>query len=135
MAQSQSIEIRRVLSSVISPKQLEETARESGFIVRVRKIEPVAFFWTLVLGFGAGTQKSLASLRRCYELHTGTTLVPSAFYDRFTAALAQWLQCILLEVLQKSAVPTRALRGHLSSFIDLKVDRGRSGLPGAEVRR
>lgn len=124
MAQSQSIEIRRVLSSVISAKQLEETARESGFIVRVRKIEPVAFFWTLVLGFGAGTQKSLASLRRCYELHTGTTLVPSAFYDRFTAALAQWLQCILLEVLQKSACPTRALRGRLSSFIDLMAIDG-----------
>mgnify|MGYP006280954373 CR=1 FL=1 len=38
MAQSQSIEVRRVLSSVISPSQVEQKARESGFIVRARKI-------------------------------------------------------------------------------------------------
>jgi hypothetical protein len=34
MAHDQSIEIRRVLSSVISPSYLEESAREEGFIQR-----------------------------------------------------------------------------------------------------
>jgi putative transposase len=124
MTQTNSIEVRRVLSSVISPSQLEQTAREAGFIRRARKVEPVAFFWTLVLGFGAGAEKSLASLRRCYALYTGTPLVPSAFYDRFTPALAQWLQRILLEVLQKTAGPARALGGRLSSFIDLMAIDG-----------
>lgn len=124
MAQSKSIEIRRLLSSIISPSELERTAREEGFIQRSRKIDPVAFFWTLVLGFGAGSEKSLASLRRCYALHSGETLVPSAFYDRFTPALAQWLQRILLEVLQKSAGPARALKGRLSAFIDLMAIDG-----------
>lgn len=124
MAHSKSIEVRRVLSSVISPSQLERTAREEGFIQRARKVDPVAFFWTLVLGFGAGSEKSLASLRRCYALHAGTMLVPSAFYDRFTPALAQWLQRILLEVLQKTTGPARALRGRLSTFIDLMAIDG-----------
>lgn len=124
MAQNHSIEIRRVLSSVISPSQLEKTAREEGFILRARKVDPVSFFWTLVLGFGAGSEKSLASLRRCYALHTGKTLVPSAFYDRFTPALARWLQRILLEVLQKTPGPARALGGRLSSFIDLMAVDG-----------
>ena len=124
MARNHSIEVRRVLSSVISPSQLEQSAREEGFIQRTRKIEPVPFFWTLVLGFGAGAEKSLASLRRCYELYTGTVLVPSAFYDRFTPALAQWLQRILLEVLQKTAGPARALGGRLSAFIDLMAIDG-----------
>lgn len=124
MAHNHSIEIRRVLSSVISPSQLEATAREEGFIVRKRKIDPVPFFWTLVLGFGVGAHKSLASLRRCYELHTGITIVPSAFFDRFTPELAQWLQRLLLEVLQKAAGPARALRGKLSSFIDLMAIDG-----------
>ena len=78
MARNKSIEIRRVLSSVISPSQLEQTAREAGFIQRARKVEAVAFFWTLVLGFGAGAEKSLASLRRCYSRHTGTTLARPA---------------------------------------------------------
>lgn len=124
MAQPHSIEVRRVLSSVISPSRLEQTARETGFIRRSRKVDAVAFFWTLVLGFGAGAEKSLASLRRCYALHSGTPLVPSAFYDRFTPALAQWLQHILLEVLQKSAGPARALGGRLSSFVDLMAIDG-----------
>ena len=129
MAQEQSIEVRRVLSSIISPCQLERTAREEGFILRARKVDPVAFFWTLVLGFGAGSEKSLASLRRCYALHAGVTLAPSAFYDRFTPALAQWLQRILLEVLQKSAGPSRALKGRLSAFIDLMaIGRHRGAL-------
>ena len=77
-----------------------------------------------MLGFGAGSEKSLASLRRCYALHAGVTLAPSAFYDRFTPALAQWLQRILLEVLQKSAGPSRALKGRLSAFIDLMAIDG-----------
>jgi putative transposase len=124
MAHDHSNEIRRLLSSVISPSELERTAREEGFILRARKVDPVAFFWTLVLGFGAGSEKSLASLRRCYALHAGTTLVPSAFYDRFTPALAQWLQRILLEVLQKTAGPARALGGRLSTFIDLMAIDG-----------
>jgi IS4 transposase len=119
MALTQCIEIRRVLSSVIPHGQLEQSAREEGFIVRARKVDAVAFFWTLVLGFGAGSEKSLASLRRCYALNTGTTLVPSSFYDRFTPALAQWLQRTLLEVLERTAQPGRALRGRLSSFLDL----------------
>lgn len=124
MAHTQSSEVRRVLSSVISSAWLERSAGEEGFIQRSRKIDAVAFFWTLVLGFGAGAEKSLASLRRCYGVHTGVTLVPSAFYDRFTPALAQWLQRVLLEVLQKTSGPTRALRGRLSSFIDLMAIDG-----------
>lgn len=119
MARTQSIAIRRVLSSVISKSGLERSSREEGFVVRSRKIDAVAFFWTLVLGFGAGSEKSLANLRRSYELHTGTTLVPSAFYDRFTPGLVRWLQRILLEVLERSAEPVRALGGRLAPFIDL----------------
>jgi len=119
MARNQSIEIRRVLSSVISRSELERSAREEGFIVRSRKVDAVAFFWTLVLGFGAGAQRSLAGLRRSYALHTGTALVPSAFYDRFTPALSQWLQRILLEVLERTAEPMRALKGRLAPFVDL----------------
>jgi putative transposase len=119
MAQEHSIEVRRVLSSVVSPGRLKATAREEGFVRRGRKVDPVAFFWTLVLGFGAGPGKSLASLRRCYEAHTGVALVPSAFYDRFTPALARWLWRVLVEVLHKAQGPALALRGRLAPFVDL----------------
>lgn len=49
MARKQNIAIRRVLSSVISKTRLERTAVEEGFVVRSRKVDAVAFFWTLVL--------------------------------------------------------------------------------------
>ena len=39
---------------------------------RQRKIDPVSFFWTLVLGFGTGIERMIADLRRAYELATDT---------------------------------------------------------------
>lgn len=119
MAKKHSIDIRRTLSKVVTKRFLEESAVETGFIVRDRKIEPVAFFWTLVLGFGVGSTKSFASLRRCYQRETGKSLVPSAFYDRFTPALVAWLECVLAHVLSHAAEPARALRGRLSVFKDV----------------
>ena len=123
MTPTKPIDIRRTLSSIASKEFLETTAREEGFIVRSRKIDPVAFFWTLVLGFGIGAEKSFAGLRRCYQVETGTTLVPSAFYDRFTQALIRWLRRVTTHVLSSSAEPSRALRGRLAGFADvLAVD-------------
>lgn len=124
MAHTQSIDPRRVLSSIASKKYLADSAREEGFVTRERKIDPVAFFWTLVLGFGVGKHRTLSGLRRCYALETGTTLVPSAFYGRFTPATTRWLRRILSEALLKSAEPARALKGRLSAFSDLLAADG-----------
>jgi len=52
----------------------------------------VALVNSLVLGFDGGKQRSIAGLRRAYERSTGTTLAPSAFYDRLTPELAQLLR-------------------------------------------
>lgn len=124
MAKTNCIDMRRTLSKVVSKRFLEKSAVESGFIVRDRKIDAVAFFWTLVLGFGVGSAKSFASLRRCYERETGESLVPSAFYDRFTPALVAWLECVLTQVLSHAAEPARALRGRLSAFQDVLLMDG-----------
>ena len=74
---------------------LRTTATAVGFVQRQRKIDPVTFFWVLVLGFGVGVQRSLASLRRAYETAAGETLVPSAFYDRFHPKLLAFLRASL----------------------------------------
>jgi hypothetical protein len=63
-----------------------------GVIKRVRKVDVVAFFWTLVLGFGTGVHRTLAELRRSFESSTGIYLVPSAFYKRFTPQLCAFLK-------------------------------------------
>ena len=80
MARRQSIGIRAELTSLISTRRLNFLARLSGLVQRRRKVDPMALFWTIVLGFGAGPQRTLAGLRRAYQRSTGATLVPSAFY-------------------------------------------------------
>jgi putative transposase len=66
-----------------------------GFLKRKRKLDVIAFFWTLVLGFGAGTRRDVSSLRRAYERVTGRTWAPSSFYDRFNPELVKFLKAAL----------------------------------------
>ncbi len=52
----------------------------------------MALVAALVLGFDGAQRRTIASFRRAYELATGTTLAPSAFYDRLTPELAELLR-------------------------------------------
>src|SRR5689334_13624681 len=87
MARRKAIGIRAVLTSLLPTRLLHRMASEAGVGQRRRKVKLSALFWTLVLGFGTGRERTLAGLRRAYERATGTTLVASAFYDRFTPQL------------------------------------------------
>ena len=60
------------LRKLLPNRYLKKTARETGVLQRQGKINVIALFWTLVLGFSSGTQKTFANLRRVYELQTGT---------------------------------------------------------------
>lgn len=111
--------ITKVLSSLFSPDWIEEQARETGFIQRSRKIDPVSLFWTLVLGFGVGNARTFAALRRCYQSESGDTVVASSFYDRFTVRLADLMKRALAHLLDTAAEPSRAMKGRLSSFRDV----------------
>jgi IS4 transposase len=87
-------------------------------------VDPAAFFWTLVLGFGVGAARTFAALRRCYQVETGVTLAPSAFYDRFTGSLTELMREAVAMVLGKCAEPSRALKGRLAAFKDLVLADG-----------
>lgn len=119
MARRQSIGIRTELTSLISTRRLNFLARLSGLVRRRRKVEPIALFWTIVLGFGAGREKTLAGLRRAYERSTGATLVPSAFYDRFTQSLAVFFRFVVEELLEQMQETEASFQGVLQSFRDV----------------
>jgi IS4 transposase len=119
MARGKSIEIQEVLTSLIPARRLNRLARELGVVVRHRKVRALALFWTLVLGFGAGSERTLAGLRRHFEQASGVTLVPSAFYLRFTPALARFLKAVLVEVLERVSERSEALKGPLGAFRDV----------------
>jgi putative transposase len=119
MARSQSTDIRRTLRSLISTKRLEELAKSTGAIARTRKIGVVPLFWTVVLGFATGNARTLAGLRRAFQKTTGTTVVPSAFYDRFTKGLVRLLRAVLVDLVERSMRGRRSLAGNLAGFKDV----------------
>ena len=119
MAHRQSSGVREVLTTFLPKRVLTRLATEAGVGQRRRKVRPDALFWTLVLGFGAGRERTLAGLRRAFERATRTTLVPSAFYDRFTPQLARFLRTVAVHLLGRVAEPARALRGSLAAFRDV----------------
>lgn len=121
MARRQSIGIRQELTSLIPTRQLNRLARLSGLVRRRRKIDPMELFWTVVLGFGAGREKSLAGMRRAYQKSTGATLVPSAFYDRFTKSLAVFFRLVVEELLERLQETEAKFGGLLQSFRDVVV--------------
>lgn len=119
MARRKSIGIRRELTSLVSTRELNEFAEWTGLVKRRRKIEPMALFWTVVLGFAAGKERSLTALRRAYERCTGTTLVPSAFYDRFSQAMAEFFRTVTAVTMERIGEAEGNLGGVLAGFRDV----------------
>src|SRR5262245_57794484 len=92
MARRKRIGMREVLTSLLPRRQLEKLAAQARLQKRQRKVRAYALFWTLVLGFGTGRDRTLAALRRAYKLAGVGRLTPSAFYARFTTALVRLLK-------------------------------------------
>jgi len=99
MTHKRDSQIFRELTSVIPRGRVRRRARELGVVKRRRKVDVVALVNSLVLGFDGGKERTIAGLRRAYERSTGTTLAPSAFYDRLTLELAQLLRELADEAL------------------------------------
>ena len=64
MTPTTPIPIHQVLHKLFSTAFLIELASRTGAAKRVRQINIADFFWTLVLGFGLGRERTLAGLRR-----------------------------------------------------------------------
>ena len=109
------------MTSLSPTRQLNFLAQLSGLVRRRRKVDAMALFWTVVLGFSAGRERSLAGMRRAYEKSTGTTLVPSAFYDRFTKSLAVFMRFVVEELLERVQETEAKIGGLLESFRDVVV--------------
>jgi len=136
MARPRASHIPRDLRSLFPTRWLNVTAREVGLLERRRKVAPAAFFWALVFGFAVRHRRSIASLRRFYWATTGTSLVPSSFYDWFNAATVRFLKRALARATDRPAEPSGQLREHLARFKDLcvadaTVIRLRDALAGA----
>ena len=121
MAQRKCIGIRDHLNSIISPQRLGILAKKAKFIVRNRKILPVQFFWTVILGFGEGKEKTVASLRRKYEELTGQSIAASSFSDRFSLSFLKLLKFVLTYLFAFVAESNPKYAGILKQFDDVLI--------------
>lgn len=116
VARVKCIGIRETLTSLLPEADLDRLARESGAVRRRRKVDASAMFWSVVLGFGAGKERTLAGLRRTYEGVTGQSLVPSSFYDRFSEGLTRMFRAVLKELMGKRVRDEGGYGGVLEGF-------------------
>ena len=119
MAKKPTVAARKTLRKLFPSARLRRLARETGAVKRKGKLDIVAFFWTLVLGFGLGRQRTIAGLRRAYVKNVGHTIEESSFHDRFTPDLVKMLKHAVSEALEQSLGAGRALRGRLMGFRDV----------------
>lgn len=119
MSLEQDKQIEATLCDLFPTEFLQEQARKTGAVQRDRKVDLVALFWTLVLGFGIGKDRKIADLRRSYIAATGQRLCPSAFYDRFTRAFVEFLRQAVVFAIESVWPNAPGLSGVLSAFRDL----------------
>lgn len=115
-------DFEEALCDLFPPQWLQETAKETGLVKRARKVDPVALFWVLVLSFGVGMQRTLASLKRSYEREGDVALSDSSWYDRFSPELVRFLKtCVIHGIEQLAATGHRCLSEKLQRFQDVLI--------------
>nr|QNO46670.1 hypothetical protein GCLKPONB_00001 [Methanosarcinales archaeon ANME-2c ERB4] len=101
---------------------LRNLAQKTGFIKRIRKIDPVTFFWVLTLGFGVDFLRSIRAFERRYETEANIKLSDGALYDRFTPELVEFLrECVLHAIEFQAQQQSRVLGDKLNGFKDLII--------------
>jgi len=119
VARQQTTDLRSTLTRILPASLVTRIASETGAFRRIRKIRIAEFFWTLVLGFGTGTERTIAGLRRAFEQASGTRVVASAFYDRFSTGVVAWLRQLVAHAIEATREPRTRMGGALASFRDV----------------
>lgn len=115
-------DFEEAMCSLFPPEWLWEAAKDKGLVKRKRKINPVALFWVLVLSFGVGMQRTLASLKRSYEREGDTALSDSSWYERFSPELVCFLKaCVIHGIEYIARNEHRKLSNKLKDFQDVLI--------------
>lgn len=115
-------DFEEALCDLFPSQWLQATAKETGLVKRARKVNPVALFWVLVLSFGVGMQRTLASLKRSYEREGDIALSDSSWYDRFSPELVRFLKtCVVHGIEHLAATEHRHLSEKLKHFQDVLI--------------
>jgi putative transposase len=101
---------------------IRNTACETGFIQRERKIDPVILFWVIVLGFGVNFLRTIRGLKRKYETESDIQMSISSFNDRFTPTMEKFLkECVTHALEYQAQEPCLKLGAKLKNFRDILI--------------
>ena len=101
---------------------IRNTASETGFIQRERKIDPVILFWVIVLGFGVNFLRTIRGLKRRYEAESDIQMSISSFNDRFTPKMEKFLkECVTHALEHQAQEPGLKLGTKLKNFKDILI--------------
>lgn len=109
--------------TLFPPRVIQRIARESGFVRRHRKLDPVAFLYTLAFDTGPQLYHTLEALRDAYNKRTPDPILSAGgFYERFTPELVEFLrQCVAYGLAQLRVTPENRLTPKLARFTDLLI--------------
>src|SRR5580658_1027954 len=105
------------------PRVVQRIARESDFVQRHRKLDPVAFLYTLAFETGPQLSRTLEALPISYNKRTPDPILSAGgFYERFTPQLVEFLrQCVAYGLTRLRAAPGNRLTPKLARFTDLLI--------------
>ena len=110
------------LTKLFPEEFIRNTAAETGFIQRERKIDPVILFWVIVLGFGVNFLRTIRGLKRKYENESDIKMSISSFNDRFTPQMENFLKkCVAHALEYQAQEPGLNLGDKLKKFKDLLI--------------
>lgn len=116
--------VRRLVRT-FSATKLHEHADEAGLVERERKLDVVAFFWTLVFGFVNGDDRTVQALLDRYLANAGEeTLAYNSFSNWFTPELLTFLRRLLDEQIEQFEPRHDKLEGRLDRFRDVLIADG-----------
>ena len=100
---------------------VQRRARESGFVRRHRRLDPVAFRYPLAFETGPLLQRTLAVLRAVDQKRSPDPILRTGgFYERFTPPRVEFLrECVAYGLAQLRATPGNHLTLKLTRFAAL----------------
>ena len=114
--------LENTIRTIFPEMWLRELAIKTGFIKRERKIKSEVIFWVLTLGFCVHNQRTIAGLKRLYEIEANISISDSSWYDRFTPELVEFLhQCVIHGIEELAKEPGRKLSKKLENFQDVLI--------------
>ena len=105
--------------------ELRERARATNLVERERKFDAVALFYTLSLGFAAGSDRSVqAFLERFVEMSDCDELSYATFHGWFSPPFVALLREILDDAIENLDTRNADLSGRLERFRDVLIADG-----------